>query len=160
MCKFSISLLAVAHLEGDAIGTTMSFHHREGLGWRMLFNMKEGMPCSAPKSPLGSSAYRHKPLCTVKEMVVLSLLGNARQVTSLCCAKVSPSSHTGLFASLKRGSEIFWWQLSHLPVLVAWFLACIVLFQHAKPETELYGWVVMSELMSVYTDLAGRPWGL
>lgn len=54
--------VAVAHLKGDAIGTTMAFYPREGLWWRMLFSMEEGMPSSSPNSPLGFSAYRHKPL--------------------------------------------------------------------------------------------------
>lgn len=145
--------VAVTHLKGDAIGTTMPFYPREGLGWRMLFSIEEGMPSSASTRPLGFSACRHKPLCTVKGMVVPSCLGNARQVTSLCCAKGSPSLHNGLFASFKKGSEIFWWQLSPLPALVIWFLACILLFQHAKLWAELYSWVVMSEFMCVHTDL-------
>lgn len=138
----------------------MPFHPRRGLGWRMLFSMKEGMTSSAPKSPLGFSAHRYKPLCTVKEMVVLSLPGNTRQVTSLCCTKVFPSFHTGFICFLLKG----FWNLLMTALSSAsvssWFWACIVLFQHAKPETELYSWVVMSELMCVYTDLSGRPWGL
>lgn len=44
------------------------------------------MTSSAPYSPLGLSAHGHKELCQLQEMVVLSLLGDARQVASLLCA--------------------------------------------------------------------------
>lgn len=134
----------------------MPFHHRRGWGWRLILAWKREWPALLP---LGLSAQGHKQCCEFRRWLSWASWLMPGKSHPCSVPKYLPL-YARLFPAFKKGSESFWWQLSYPLRLVSWFMACIILYQHTRPELELYNCVATYELMCVYTNLSGRPWDL